>query len=377
MPLTIPNILLPSKRDILQNEDQTLRLFIPNSASHLVTIHIHQPAPTTTGDSFNEHAIIDSRMTTTLEHVHPGELEEIVNRREFGQRAWRLGSGAFFAYHGELLERFLRALKKPSTIDGTMLTYLEKRTEDYWYDRHTVSLTSHHLIEYVVEHFQKVTSLLEEPLLPSVRSRLCSIAGGIALLVGELLFDMKCYAQARAYYTVAVEAAQEADNQALEAVSWGRMSFTWTYEGNPQAALVCVREARHGGARSVNTTLRAWLAGVEAEIQANLHERYATLKALEEAEIGELRDRPQDSYWIHFDSSLLAGYRGVSLLRLYRPEDPQTASFLSDAQHVLTKAIDVLDPSLARRKPNLLADLASTFMYQKEVEEPVNTPSRR
>jgi tetratricopeptide (TPR) repeat protein len=288
-------------------------------------------------------------MTTPLEQRYPGEIEELVNRREFGQRARRFGSAAFFAYQGELLERFLRALKKPSTVDGSMLSYLERHTEDYWYDRHTVALASHHLIEYVVEHFQKVTSLLEEPLLPNVRTQLCSIAGGIALLVGELLFDMKCYAQARTYYSVAVEAAQEADNHALQAVSWGRMSFTWTYDGNPQAALACVQKARHRGVQSVNATTRAWLAAVEAE---NI----------------ERRDRAQDCYWIHFDQSLSAGYRGVSLLRLYRPEDPLTASFLSDAQGILRKAIDVLDPSLTRRKPNLLADLAATFVQQKEVE---------
>jgi transcriptional regulator with XRE-family HTH domain/tetratricopeptide (TPR) repeat protein len=355
-------------RDAHQDEDQPLRLFIPKGTPHIVTIHVHQQAPLFTSASSDEHAIIDSRMTTTLEQRHPREIEEIVNRREFGQRAWRLGSTAFLAYHGELLERFLRALRKPSTVDGPMLIYLERRTEDYWYDRHTVALASHHLIEYVLEHFQKVTSLLEEPLLPSIRTRLCSIAGGIALLVGELLFDMQCYAQARTYYTVAVEAAQEADNRALQAVSWGRMSFTWTYEGDPQAALACMQKARQVGVQSINATTRAWLAAVEAEIQANLQERYATLKALEEAECVERRDRPQDCFWIHFDQSLSAGYRGVSLLRLYRPEDSQTASFLSDAQGVLTKAIDVLDPSLTRRKPNLLADLAGTYAQQKEVE---------
>jgi transcriptional regulator with XRE-family HTH domain len=354
--------------DAHRDGDQPLRLFIPNSTPHVVTIHIHQQSPIPTSASSDEHAIIDSSMTTALAHEHPGEIEDIVNRREFGQRAWHIGSAAFLAYHGELLERFRRALKKPSTVDGTMLIYLERHTEDYWYDRHTVALASHNLIDYVLEHFQKVTCLLEEPLLPTVRTRLCSIAGGIALLVGELLFDMRCYAQARKYYTVAVEAAQEADNQALQAVSWGRMSFTWTYEGNHQAALVCVQEARLLGGQSDNATIRAWLAAVEAEIQANLHERNSTLKALDEAEKVEMRDRPQDCYWIHFDPSLSAGYRGVSLLRLYRPDDPRTASFLTDAQSALMKAIDFLDPTLTRRKPNLLADLAGTYVQQKEVE---------
>ena len=55
-------------------------------------------------------------------------------------------------------------------------------------------------------------------------------------------------------------------------------------------------------------------------------------------------------------------------MRLYRPEDPQTASFITDAQHALTKALELLDPTLTRRKPNLLTDLAGTYVRQKEVE---------
>src|SRR6266567_2097439 len=272
--------------------DQPIQLFIPNGTPHIVSIHVHQQAPIPTSVPSDEHAIIDSRMTTALGQERPREMEGIVNRREFGQRAWRIGGTAFLAYHGELLERFTRALKKPSTIDESMLIYLERHTEGYWYDRHTVALASRNLIDYVIEDFQKVTKLLDEPLLPTVHTRLCSIAGGIALLMGELLFDMRYYVQARKYYTAAIEAAQEADNHALQAVSWGRMSFTWTYEGNPQTVLVCVQEARHLGVQSVNATIRAWLAAVEAEIQANLHERNSALKALDGAEHVENRDRP-------------------------------------------------------------------------------------
>ncbi len=295
-------------------------------------------------------------------------LGNTVNRREFGRRMLRFGSAAFLAYQAELLERFTRALKNPSTIDEKMLNYIERRTENSWYDRHTVALPSHDLFDYVSEDFENVTDLLEGPMLPTVRTRLCSIAGGIALLAGELLYDMRYYAQAREYYIVSIKAAQEANNEALQAVTWGRMSFTWTYEGNPQSALMCIQEARRLGARSVNATIRAWLAAVEAEIQANLHERSASLNALDGTENVEDQMRPQDCYWIHFDRSLSAGYRGVSLLRLYYPGDPQTASFLVDAQHALTDALDLLNPALMRRRPNLLADLAGTYVRQKNVE---------
>ena len=53
---------------------------------------------------------------------------------------------------------------------------------------------------------------------------------------------------------------------------------------------------------------------------------------------------------------------------MYRPGDPQTASFLVSAQNALRDALDFLNPTLMRRRPNLLADLAGTYVRQKEVE---------
>jgi len=38
--------------------------------------------------------------------------------------------------NSDILDRFYRALMKPSTIDGRFLDYLETRTEHYWQDRH-------------------------------------------------------------------------------------------------------------------------------------------------------------------------------------------------------------------------------------------------
>src|SRR5258708_12250049 len=75
-------------------------------------------------------------------------------------------------------------------------------------------------------------------------------------------------AQARNFHQLAITAAQEGGNQSLEAVAWGRMSFTWTYNENALEAFHCIQEARRLAARNVNTTLRAYLAAVEAEIQA-------------------------------------------------------------------------------------------------------------
>src|SRR5262249_7192528 len=151
--------------------------------------------------------------------------------------------------------------------------YLEARTAHYWQDRHGAVLASSDLLGFVLEHLQKEIDLLEESLLPSIRTRLCCGVSGVAQLAGHLLFDMGKFAQARDFHQLAITAAQEGDNQALEAVAWGRMSFTWTYSSNATEALSCIQEARRLAARNANNTVRAYLAAVEAEVQATLRNR--------------------------------------------------------------------------------------------------------
>jgi DNA-binding SARP family transcriptional activator len=310
--------------------------------------------------------------TVTAEMISP-ELEYNMNRRELTQKAVRLAGAALFLPDGpimaDLLERFLRAVEQPSTIDERTLSYLEKLIERYWQDRHAATLASEYLLSYVLDHFKKVITFLESPLQPSVRNRLCSIASEIAQLAGHLLFDTGDFRKARAFHQVALVAAQEAEHTALQATAWARMSFTWTYSGNASEALHCIRASRHLAASSVNGTVRAYLAAVEAEIQAALGEPAACLKALDEAE--QIEDQGQileDSYWLRFDRSRLAGYQGSCYRRLYRPEETQAASFLTKGQQALTEALEQLAPTRVQRRPVLLIDLADIYTSQGDIE---------
>lgn len=298
---------------------------------------------------------------------------DTMNRRDFTDKALRVASVALVASNDlktELLDRFLRALARPSTLDERTLSYLEKHTENYWRDHYNAALVSYDLLGYVQEHFQKVTELLEISPYSTIRMRLCSIASGSALLIGTLLFDMGLYAQARDYYMSAIIAAQEATHHTLQAIAWGWMSLTWTYDGNAQKALACAQEARHLSAWSTSITVRAWLAAVEAETQANVHNRDACMKALEEAEIIESQRQPeQDHYWTSFDRLQLAGYKGVCLLRLSRSEHAEKVSLLTNAQKTLNQALTEPEPVLFRLRPTLLSDLAGVYMRQGEISE--------
>lgn len=300
------------------------------------------------------------------------DIHTIVNRREFFQEGLRTGATILTSYNlmnNELLDRFLRALKKPSTIDERILNYFELRTDSYWRDRHSAALASGDLLSYVLEHFQKIITLLEGALFPSIRTRLCCIASGIAQLAGHLFFDMGEFARARSFHQVAVTAAREGEDRALEAVAWGRISFTWTYSGNLREALRCIQEAHRLAEGNVNTKVRAYLAAVEAEIQAVLGDSETCFKALDIAEHVEDRQYPKEElYWLRFDRSRFVGYQGICFKRLYHPADVRTRSFLDKAQKALTDALTLLDPAKIQRRPALLIDIASTYAQQGDVE---------
>jgi len=147
------------------------------------------------------------------------------------------------------------------------------------------------------------------------------------------------------------------------------MSFTWTYSQNAPAALGCIQEARRLAAQSVNNTVRAYLAAVEAEIQATLSNRESCFRALDAAEQVEDHTYPQEEmYWLHFDRSRLAGYQGICFRRLYHPDDAQTHRFLKKAEAALTDALRLLEPARIQRRPTLLIDLASTYAQQGDVD---------
>lgn len=264
---------------------------------------------------------------------------------------------------------FLGSIHRGVFVRGYYRPGGRRRTEDYWRDRHGAVLASDNLLDYVFEHFQKVTALLEGALLPTTRTRLCCIASRIAQLAGHLLFDMGEFAYARKFHQVAISAAQEGNNQALEAAAWGKISYTWTYNGNAPEALRCIREARRLAIGSANTTVRAYLAAVEAEIQAILGDRKSYLKALHVAEEAEDHQYPtEEMYWLRFDRSRLAGYQGTCFRRLYHHDDARTHSFLEDAQRALSDALALLDPARIQRRPALLIDIAGTYAQQEDVE---------
>ncbi len=268
----------------------------------------------------------------------------------------------------DLLERLARVFAEPASMDKKSLDYLHRRTALYWQDRNTDAAPVLDLLDDVMQHLHKVLALLEWPQLPTMRTHLCVIAGESSLLVGALLFELGAYAQARAYLQRGViQAAREASYRDLEAIGWGWISFTWTYAGKMTQALACVQQGRQLVDQGRRTAISAWLAAIEAEIQAHLGNQDACLKALGEAEyIETVQENPLCS---QFNVEKLAGYQGICYRLLYHPQEAYTASFLVKAQSILQETLARVEPSELRRQALVHTDLASTYAGQGECEQ--------
>ena len=311
------------------------------------------------------HELVGAR---AIGHQVPEKQPPDPQRRSFLQNALSLAGASLltldlYGIHSDLLPRLTHALKKPSHVDAVALDGLEQRLTRYWQCRPQAG--SHDLLPSVEEYLYKVTSLLESSLLPDTRDRLCLVATHAALLMGTLFYDLSQHVQARNCYKLALNAARQAQNEDLQAVVLGWTSFSWTYSDEPQQALFYAQKGRALANQGYDVVLQSWLAAIEAEVQASLRNKDACFQALAQAEKMESPSLHENRYALfhYFDNSLLNGYKGACLKRLYDPADPQSRLQLEQGRQVLREAIKT------RPRANNLIDFAWTLAQQKELEE--------
>ncbi len=305
----------------------------------------------------------------------PEEIGNVVGRRDFLREALHISStsalaSSFDILSSDLLNHFSQALMKPLPLDEATSQYLEICTKQLWYNRQSAVLPSRDLYRPVNAHLQKMITLLEGSLLPTERTRLCSLLSQTAQLLGELSLDMGYYAQGKAFHQAALAAAQEAEDHFLTVISWGRISLACIYGRSYSEALISIQTARSLAEKHSTPMIRGWLAAIEAEIQAHLSQAALCLQALEHAERFDSQPlSPLENYLVRFDRSLLGGYQGVCFRVLSRSEHTQAPFFLQKAQSSLKEALTSLDPLFLQRKPTLLADLAVVNIYRQNIEE--------
>src|SRR6266566_2629837 len=93
--------------------------------------------------------------------------EKLITARE--EREWT-------QENADELERLIRTLTKPSSIDAETLRALKSTTENCWRLRVRGSIASPDLLKAVSGQYRVVAQLLQGSLLPTSRTLLCAVA---------------------------------------------------------------------------------------------------------------------------------------------------------------------------------------------------------
>ncbi len=181
----------------------------------------------------------------------------------------------------------------------------------------------------------------------------------VALLAGRLsFFDLQDPMAARSYYGMALDSAREAGDPHLPAATMGHMSFVAADRGRFTAAVDLLDSA--GAKAAKNSILPSWLAAVEAEVRAKAGEPTEALRAVDRAEHALDVGRGVPGWLDYYDATRLNGFKGFAYLSAGRP---------AEARAALQAAVASLDPGAVKQRAVFLADLATTYVHQGEVDQ--------
>lgn len=294
------------------------------------------------------------------EEVHSSEMR----RRAFLQRMAGATSAALVASPITLLgsepwERLTLALDKPPVVDLAAVADIEMITASFSKLSQQVRASS--LVGPALDHLRGITDLLRGQQPSKVRTRLCAAAAQTALLAGWLFHGTGDRANARSYWGVALDAARESGDRPLGAYIIGSMSFLPSSDARPMEALDIMQQARRIGERSAPPALTAWLHAREAELHATVKDAPATLASLDLAHRATARIKESTPpSWLSFNEGWMAGFAGISLVRIGQPED---------ALPQLQQADKELTPIRPKHRAVLLADMAAAHIQKGELDQ--------
>ncbi|EIV93216.1 helix-turn-helix transcriptional regulator [Frankia sp. QA3] len=256
-------------------------------------------------------------------------------------------------------DRLSAALRRRATVTPELAEELGQRTAGLYGLEERVPARI--LMQRVTEHLGRLTQLLESTNRTPVRRDLTSTAGETAALAGWLAFDMNDLPATVAYYRVAIEAAREADDNALWACVLGYESYQTASQGRHDQACALLGEAQRRAATGSTVMTRAWLAAREAEEQAARGEGRAALAALDRAQDAfERGESDGDRVWTQFfDRGRLDGLKVTTYTRLRRPAAAYAAA---------TEALRATGPGATKKRSLLMSDIAEVHIQRREIE---------
>jgi hypothetical protein len=247
-----------------------------------------------------------------------------------------------------------------SSVGAAALEAIELAVADF--ARRYPSTSPATLLDPVATHYRDVSRLLEGALPVAHRRRLVVVAGVLAGLAGNLAFDLKQRPRAEAYFTVALQAAGEAESPDLGAWTLAMRSILPAYHGDPAAALALIQQGQAFAGQAVTATRRAWLAAMEAKAHAGLGDSWACSEALGQAtdaieNAGPAENRLGTDF---FDVPRLLAFKGTCALLLHQP---------GAARAVLAEGLALRPPSDVKGRSLARLDLAATYVQEREPEQ--------
>jgi transcriptional regulator with XRE-family HTH domain len=256
----------------------------------------------------------------------------------------------------ELLKGNPAVVSPPLRLEPTTVNVLESLALRYQGMYHSTPPAE--LMIPVTAHLEVVDELAKGAR-GSEQGRLLRNHSQVALLAGRLsFFDLHDPMAARGYYGMAMDSSREANEPLLSASALGHMSFIPAANGGFGAAIDLLEGAGKHAAKT--TVLPSWLGAVESEIRAKAGDARASLQAIDRAERALAPAREVPTWMDYYDATRLKGFKGFAYLAAGQPEEART---------VLHDALSRLDGGAVKQRAVFLADLATTYVHDGEVDK--------
>ncbi|KAA5825463.1 helix-turn-helix domain-containing protein [Saccharopolyspora hirsuta] len=280
-----------------------------------------------------------------------------VNRRELLRLV--TATGSLLAIPSIDVDRVRHAADHPRHLDPATVDTYERLNAELW-RKFAESRSKRDVLPAARHQLAALNASLNEPQSSDVQRRLCTLAGDLFQLCGEIFFDSDHYADAAHCYSEAAHASKEAREFDLWACAMTRHAFINIYERQYRHATPLLDGAAQLAARGNPTrTTRYWVAAVQAQTYAGLGNLPACQRALDKAEqVATLDTKAPATGWLRFEGSRLDEERGACFVTLRRPDLAEPA---------LTRAL--AQATSARRRGSVLVDLATVGAQRGDVDQ--------
>ncbi|MFN2497179.1 MAG: helix-turn-helix domain-containing protein [Pseudonocardiaceae bacterium] len=272
--------------------------------------------------------------------------EDMMQRRAYLRLLGLMPAATALSSAAESARRSRSGKPTPDTVRD-----MEELADQYQALYHSTAPAA--LLTPVAAHLATLGDLLREDPEPPERRRLLTNRARVATLAGRLsFFDLQDPMSARAYYSLALEAAREAGDHLQAVAALAHVAFIPAAEHGYTAAM----DYLHGANQHLRTApcgpVGSWLAAVESEMHTNAGNLTAALHALDRARDalaapGLVPDLPWFDY---YDATRLAGFAGYTTLCAGRHDEARTE---------LGTALNALARSAVKQRAVFLADFAT------------------